>query len=440
MDDSGPTAGIIFMVAFLLMQMFLSCFQAAFDALNEPETGRRAKEDGDKRAVGLTKLMEHSADYKNTMQLLTALLAGGIGAVHLEQLLSWKADWLQTVLSTLLLCYIVFVSGFLIPGRLGARKSAKCAAAGVPLMLFFVRVLLPFTKLAVCLAGGVLRLFGVSTREKEGDVTEEEIISMVNEGHEQGVIEASEAEMISNIFELGDKKAWDIMTHRPEIVAIDAATSLSRAVDFMLEEKYSRYPVYEENIDHVIGILHLKDAMRFHTEGNQEETALGELPGLLMKPCFVPQTKNIGELFREMQAEKLQMVVVVDEYGQTDGLIAMEDILEEIVGNILDEYDEDNSFIEEKGQGEYVVDGRMPLEELEECLGISFEDEECDTLNGFLISRLDRIPEPGEQPEISYSGFRFRILSADSKMIQSVGVTRSPEEAQEPALEQQGEA
>lgn len=307
-------------------------------------------------------------------------------------------------------------------------------------MLLLVRLLLPFTKPAACLAGGILHLFGVNTKEKEGDVTEEEIISMVNEGHEQGVIEASEAEMISNIFELGDKKAWDIMTHRREIVAIDAATSLSRAVDFMMEEKYSRYPVYEENIDHVIGILHLKDAMRFHTEGNQEETALGELPGLLMEPCFVPQTKNIGELFREMQAEKLQMVVVVDEYGQTDGLIAMEDILEEIVGNILDEYDEDNSFIEQRGQDEYVMDGRTPLEELEECLGIPFEESECDTLNGFLISRLDRIPEPGEQPEISYSGFCFRILSADSKMIQSVEVTRIAEKPQEPTLEQQCES
>ena len=151
----------------------------------------------------------------------------------------------------------------------------------------------------------------------------------------------------------------------------------------------------------------------------------------MREPSFVPQTKNIDELFQEMQAEKLQMVVVVDEYGQTDGLVAMEDILEEIVGNIMDEYDEDSEHIEEKGEDEYVIEGKTPLEELEERFNISFEDEEFETLNGFLISRLDKIPEPDEQFDVDYGGYNFKIISVESKMIQSVLVTKLPEEPPE---------
>ena len=157
----------------------------------------------------------------------------------------------------------------------------------------------------------------------------------------------------------------------------------------------------------------------------------------MLEPVFVHRNKNIDELFRQMQAKKQQMVIVVDEYGQTDGLVAMEDILEEIVGNILDEYDEITEHIEEKGDDEYVIEGKTPLEELEERFGISFDDEEFETLNGFLISRLDKIPEPDEEFDVDYGGFNFRILKVENKMIQSVLVTRLPEA--EPALEDSDE-
>ena len=196
----------------------------------------------------------------------------------------------------------------------------------------------------------------------------------------------------------------------------------------MLEGKNSRYPVYEENIDHIIGILHLKDAMRFHISDDKLDLPIAKLDGLLREPYFVPQTKNIDELFKEMQSQKLQMVIVVDEYGQTDGLIAMEDILEEIVGNIMDEYDEDQEYIKNRGKGEYVMEGKTPLKEVEELLDITFDEEEFETLNGFLISRLDRIPEPDEQFDVDYKGYNFKILSVVKKMIGSVLVKKLPEE------------
>ena len=451
-DDSGPTASIIFFIVLLLIDMFFYGFGAALDSLNEKEVERKADEEKDRRSLRLKKMIGNPADFINTSQLVTTLVNVTIGAVHLGVLLQAISQGLQflteqklklegisaeavvvaaAVLSTILLLYITLTLGVLLPRKIAARMPEKWAYAFVTPVFLVTKLLFPFTGLASVTSKGILRLFGVRSDTDEADVTEEEIISMINEGHEQGVIQASEAEMISNIFELGDKEAQDIMTHRNNIVGIDGSMLLRDALGVITNGQNSRYPVYEENIDHIIGILHLKDAMRFYADESKLNCALRDIEGLLREPSFVPQTKNIDELFREMQAEKLQMVIVVDEYGQTDGLLAMEDILEEIVGNIMDEYDEESEFLVEKGEHEYVVEGKMPLEELEERFGISFADEEFETLNGFLISRLDRIPEPDEKFDVDYCGYNFKILSVENKMIQSVLMTSLPEDVQD---------
>ncbi|MCI8788172.1 MAG: HlyC/CorC family transporter [Lachnospiraceae bacterium] len=463
MDDDGPTASIIFYVAMLLIDMFFYGFGAALDSLNEKEIERRAEEDieghsRDRKSIRLRAIIGNPAEYLNTVQLITTLINIVIGTVHLRLLLGVLSQGLQlvaenqfqmdkdsagivvavsAVLATFLLLYITLTLGVLLPKKIGARFPEKWAYACITPIYFVTKVLSPFTGLVNLTANGILRIFGLSGNASEADVTEEEIINMVNEGHEQGLIQASEAEMISNIFEFGDKEAQDIMTYRKNILAINEDTLLRDAITFMMEGKNSRYPVYEENIDHIIGILHLKDAMRFHAGEGNLGRPLKELENLMREPVFVHRTKNIDELFRQMQAKKQQMVIVVDEYGQTDGLVAMEDILEEIVGNILDEYDEITEHIEEKGDDEYVIEGKTPLEELEERFGISFDDEEFETLNGFLISRLDKIPEPDEEFDVDYGGFNFRILKVENKMIQSVLVTRLPEA--EPALEDSDE-
>lgn len=452
MDDDGPTASIILFVALLLIDVFFYGFGAALDLLNEKEVIRRADEEKNKKAIKLKKIISSPAEYVNAVQMITTLVNVIIGAVHLGILLRAISDGLEyvagrqlkitglpteaavtvsAVLSTLLLLYITLTLGVLLPKRIATRIPDKWAYACIGPVYFMTKLLSPFTGFVTMTANGVLRLFGIRGNDDEADVTEEEIISMVNEGHEQGLIQASEAEMISNIFEFSDKEAQDIMTHRNNIVAIDVETVLRDAIFFMLQGKNSRYPVYEENLDHIVGILHLKDAMRFHADDDKMNCSLGSLTGLMREPVFVPQTKHIDELFKEMQAEKLQMVIIVDEYGQTDGLVAMEDILEEIVGNIMDEYDEDVEHIEEKGEDEYVMDGKTRLEELEERFDLSFEEEEFETLNGFLISRLDRIPEPDEEFDVDYKGYNFKILSVENKMIQSVLVKRLPEEQDE---------
>lgn len=458
MDDGGPTASIIIYAALLLIDMFFYGFGAAVNSLNENEIERRAEEDRDKKSIRLRAIIGNPIEYVNTVQLITTLINIVIGTVHLRVLqgsLSRRLQFLaksqlqleeiptgiilavSAVISAFLLLYITLTLGVLLPKKMGARAPEKWAYLCITPIFCVTKLLAPFTGLVNVTTNGILRLFGMNGNAHETDVTEEEIINMVNEGHEQGLIQASEAEMISNIFEFGDKEAQDIMTHRTNIVAINADMLLEDAITFMMEGKNSRYPVYEENIDHIIGILHLKDAMRFHKGEGNLSRPLKELEGLMRDPVFVHRTKNIDELFRQMQAGKQQMVIVVDEYGQTDGLVAMEDILEEIVGNILDEYDEISDNIEEKGEDEYVIEGKTPLEELEERFGISFEKEEFETLNGFLISRLDKIPEPDEQFDVDYEGFNFKILTVENKMIQSVLVTKLPEE--DSALEESDE-
>lgn len=256
------------------------------------------------------------------------------------------------------------------------------------------------------------------------DVTEEEIISMVNEGHEQGVLLESEAEMIHNIFEFGDKTAKDIMTHRKNISALDGNSTFEDAISFIIANRNSRFPVYIDNIDNIIGVLHIKEALFNSQNRDLMKTPIKEIDGLIREVDFIPETRNINALFKEMQSAKSHMVIVVDEYGQTAGLVAMEDILEEIVGNIFDEHDEENVFIEKKADGSFVMNGMTPLEDVGEALGIDFEEEEYDTLNGFIISLIDKIPSEHEIFAVDYQNYTFEVLSVEDKMIQHVHVIR----------------
>ncbi len=267
-------------------------------------------------------------------------------------------------------------------------------------------------------------LFGKNNSDK---MTEEEIISMVNEGHEKGLLEANETELIHNIFEYGDKEAGDIMTHRKNIVAVDGTMKLKDALNYMLDQNYSRFPVYEENIDNIIGFLHFKDAVKANRDPKEQEKMIRELPNILRPARFIPETRNISDLLRTMQKQKLHFVIVVDEYGQTAGLVTMEDIIEEIVGNIQDEYDMEEEDIVELPDHSFIIRGVTPLEDVEEALGVSFGEDEIETLNGFLISILDRIPADDEHIVINHSGYRFAVQSIQNKVIQKVHVSKLPE-------------
>ena len=281
------------------------------------------------------------------------------------------------------------------------------------------------------IARKIKNFFGVGSHNNE-DVTEEEIISMVREGHEQGTILASEAEMIHNIFEFNDKEAKDIMIHRKNILAIDGEMSFYDTVDFMIESGRSRYPVYLEDIDHITGVLHIKDAFAFFQRNEVFRSSIKDIPGLIREVDFIPETLNVNTLFKKMQTEKKHMVVVVDEYGQTSGIVAMEDILEEIVGNIEDEHDdEEQQLIRKISEDKYRMDGMTDLSDVIETLHIPVEEDAFDTLSGLLISLLGKIPAEQETPTIEAYGYRFDILRVEDKMIRDVEISAIGTLAQE---------
>lgn len=261
--------------------------------------------------------------------------------------------------------------------------------------------------------------------KKDDDVTEEEIMDMVNEGHEQGVLKENEAEMIGNIFEFGEKHASDVMTHRKSIVGIEADTTVEEAFEFIMGENYSRYPVYDGDIDNIIGILHIRDLLKIYSEEKNRKKKLVDMKHqVLFDASYIPETRNISVLFKEMQSDKVHMAVVVDEYGQTAGIVTMEDILEEIVGNILDEYDDEQELISKQPDGTYIIKGQTTLEEIEDILDIKFDCEDIDTINGYLIYKLGKIPEDNEQFETECEGYIFQVLSVENKMISLVKVRK----------------
>lgn len=259
------------------------------------------------------------------------------------------------------------------------------------------------------------------------DVTEKEIISLVNEGHEQGFIRESEAEMIHNIFELGDKNAKDIMTHRKQICALDGTMTFAEAMDVILGQSFSRFPVYIEDMDNIVGLVHIKEVLAFSRTGEYSNWQIKDIQGLMTAVDFVPETIGITALFGRMQMSKNHLVIVIDEYGQTAGLVALEDILEEIVGNILDEHDKEEHYIVRRMDGTFMMDGAADLEEVAKVLEIGdLEENENDTLNGYLIALIDKIPGDGECFCVQAHGYEFAVQSVQDKMVRQVLVKKMP--------------
>lgn len=259
---------------------------------------------------------------------------------------------------------------------------------------------------------------------KDDDVTEEEIISLVNEGHEQGVLLDSEVEMIQNIFEFGDKDAKDIMIHRKSVIAIDGNLSYYDAVSFIVESGKSRFPVYVEDVDNIIGILLIKDAFEFSQKNEIFRTSIKDIPGLIREAFFIPETLNINTLFQKMQIEKIHMCIVVDEYGQTSGIVAMEDILEEIVGNIEDEHDDEEDAMFLQSDGSYTVDGLTEFRDIIEVIQLPVDEDAFDTLNGYLVSLLEEIPNDGENYLLEANGYQFEIFNVEDRIIREVRISR----------------
>ena len=421
MDSSdNPVAGWMLFLLFIVINSIFYGFGSAIQNLNENEIEDKA-EQGDKKSKLLLHIMNAPGSLIQTVQFYHMLLSFLVGYVQLKSLMKTVSVSLSATAAgvfftenpgKIILCILVlFVDlillatfGILVPKRICSRHAAASAYRMVHMVQAGIILAWPITKLMELLTNLTVRLFGIDPNHTEDDVTEDEIIDLVDEAHEQGIIQESEAEMIQNIMEFD-------------------TTLLKDAIVYMSEHSNSRYPVYHEDIDNIVGFIHIKDAMEHQNRAEYEAKSLMQIPKLVRSVAYIPETRGIDSLFQAMQTKKIHIAIVVDEYGQTAGLVTMEDILEEIVGNIFDEYDESEEFIQPQFDESILMDGLTPLDDVEEVLGIDLGDHAFETLNGYLTSLLGHIPT-AEDKEINANGYCFQILSVEDNIIQKIRVEK----------------
>ncbi len=407
MDDPfGPS--IFALIALILAAVVRTC-EAAIPFLDEGEINRKAEE-GDakaRRALRLIRRSERAEFGEFRMAHTFLLLAGAVAA--------WVAFGGQLGLSNRLLAgacalvpyaLIAFMLAGVMPGHLAAHWREDLFHRVSAVSEWTLAVLSPLTRLSLALGALLLKPFNIKPADTGDAVTEEDILQMVDIGEEKGAIEADEKEMIENIFEFNNMDAGDCMIHRKDITAIDIESTDEEILNTIRESGLSRFPVYEGSIDHVLGILTTRDWLISRVEGQGRP-----LRELIRPAHFVPESVRTDVLFQEMQSRKQHMAIVVDEYGGTSGLITLEDLLEEIVGNIYDEFDaQEEPEIVPLGEGRWRVSGSAELENVAEALQIQLpEDEEYDTLGGLIFSRLTEIPADGEHPVVECFGLRIRV-------------------------------
>lgn len=331
---------------------------------------------------------------------------------------------ISTVLITLVTSYFSLVLGELAPKKIAMQKSEQVSFAVVPILLFVSKACKPFVKVLSVSTNAVVRLFGIDPNADEEHVTEEEIRMMVDVGQEKGVIENVQKEMINNIFEFDDIDVADIMTHRTDMACVDLEDSLQETIRLSIQEGYSRIPVYEEDPDNVVGIIYIKDLLKYIGTSLPKSKGLKDI---MREAYFVPESKRCGALFSEMTEKHIQMAIVVDEYGGTAGLVTLEDIVEAIVGNIQDEYDNEDEEISKINETTFTIDGITDLEEVEEQIGIKFPEDDYDTLGGFITSRLGFLPQDGDMNTVEYENVRFTVLNVEERRIGRVKVEILPD-------------
>jgi putative hemolysin len=332
------------------------------------------------------------------------------------------------VLVTIIISFFSLVLGELAPKRIAMQCGEKISFAVVGILLFIKSAMKPFIKLLSFSTNLVVRIFGFDPNASEETMTEEEIRMMVDAGEEKGVIEESQKEMINNIFEFDDIVAADVMTHRTDIEAVEINDKIPDVIEKTVEAGYSRLPVFEEELDNIKGIIYVKDLLPYVGKRVPSEVKIADL---MRSAEFVPESKRCGDLFNEMTEKRLQMIFVCDEYGGIAGLVTIEDLLESIVGNMQDEYDNEDEEVEQVNETTYTFDGTTDTEELIEVFGIQLPEGEYDTIGGYIMSELGRIPGEDEHPQVTYERLLFTVLEVDERRIERVKVELLPEEETE---------
>ena len=440
MDDPGSTSlifQIVLLFILILVNAFFAMSEIAIISLNDSKIEKMA-ENGHKKAKQIMRLTENSSSFLSTIQIgvtlagfLTSASASQVFAQRLTDAVSpilpdsipvSLIHSISVVLITLIMSYFSLVFGELAPKRIAMQVPEKISFLAVGPLLFVAKITKPAVKLLSFSTNLVVRIFGFDPNSDEETVTEEEIRMMVDVGQEKGVIEDTQKEMIDNIFEFDDIDVSDIMTHRTDMYAVEANDSLQNVIDISVEQGYSRIPVYDDDPDNIIGIAYIKDLIQYIGKRLPENG----LRSIMRKAYYVPESKKCGQLFKEMSESHVQMAIVVDEYGGTAGLVTLEDLLESIVGNIQDEYDNEDEEISRIDDATFTIDGTTDIEEVGDLIGVTFPEGDYDTLGGYIISRLGFLPSDGEMNSLEFENFRFTVLSVEDRRIGKVKVEILP--------------
>ncbi|MDR1559915.1 MAG: hemolysin family protein [Clostridiales bacterium] len=422
----------VILIVLILCNGLFAASEIAIISANQNRLRKKA-ESGDKKARLLRKMSEELSNVLAAIQIGISIIAlfsgayaatsfsGGLTAMFIRMGIRLPEDALATIsvlIITLILAYVNLVFGELVPKRIAMKKADTLALAAAPPIHYFSVLIRPVVKILSASTNFFSKLVGVDISESSDDVTEEEIRLMVDAGGDTGAIDESEMEMINNVFEFDDKTADDICTHRTDIIALSVDAGTDELTEVLDSEKFSRIPVYEDNIDNIVGILHIKDLIKYIIHNKLHEVDLRQL---IRKPYFVPFSVKTDELFEYMQKNKIHVAVVLDEYGGTLGLITMEDLIEEVMGNIFDEYDdEEKPDIVPIDENTFKVSGGADLQEVSDYFDVMLPTDDYNTLGGFIISQLGRIPAEEEQPEIEFNGLVFKVNKVEEKRISEV--------------------
>lgn len=424
---------LLLLVVLLLVSAFFTLSEMAIVTLNKNKL-KSMIDEGNLKAKALFELTADSQKFIATIQLglvLTGLFSSAFAVRYLAPNLSSflteiginasLSFELSFIIIVILLAMFMVTVGVLVPKRIALKHAEKIAFKTYKTIKIFRLIVSPFTWVISVLANVILILFRINPKEDIEQVSEAEIISLIESSAESGSINEEESEMINSIFDFNDITAQEIMTPRTEVFMIDINTFSQNTIDQMIEENYSRIPIYDDTPDDIIGIVYIKDVFREARKVGFDQI---DLRKIMNKPYFVPARQKINALFRELQASKNYMGILVDEYGGFQGIVTIEDLIEEIMGDIYDEYDEDITDVKEIEPNKYLVNGLLSIEEVNDMLEIEIpEDDSYETIAGFVLSHIGYIPEEKDRPELHFDTFSIKIEKMDEKRIDQVIIT-----------------
>ncbi|MDX9830382.1 MAG: hemolysin family protein [Anaerolineae bacterium] len=419
---------VLLLAGLITVNAILSMARVALINVRKPRL-RQLVEEGVASARIAERLADDASRLLATTQLglvLTSSFASAVVAITTVQPLATLVEpWLGAASYPVVFFFVVFLAALamlilaqLVPEALGVHHSERLALALARPLNLLATLFMPVVRLVVWISNGIARIFGAGTRSEMPFVTEEEIRTLVDAGEEEGVLEEEEKEMIYSIFDLGDTMTREVMVPRIDVVALEVTTPLLEALETIMQAGHSRIPVFHETIDNIEGLLYAKDLLPYLRDGRIDVP----LKGLLREAYFVPETKRASELLPDLQQRRVHMAIVVDEYGGVAGLVTIEDLLEEIVGEIQDEYDTEEPFVEFVDENEYVFDARVDLDDLNRLMDVSLPTEDNDTLGGFIYTELGKVPAPGDQ--VAYDDLEFVVESVAGRRIRKVRVRR----------------